>query len=158
MKTCNSCSTEKEPREFHKRAASRDGLSAKCRSCQSIYDKQRSQDPKRVAARAEYAKTERGKVISNRAKKAWAQRNAGRVAEMTRAYRQAFPVKKRCHGLAAYAVSRKKIARKPCEVCGKSERVHAHHDDYAKPLEVRWLCPAHHRQWHVENGEAKNAA
>ena len=36
-----------------------------------------------------------------------------------------------------------KIAKQPCEVCG-STNVHAHHDDYSRPLDVRWLCPTHH--------------
>lgn len=38
------------------------------------------------------------------------------------------------------------IERKPCEICG--EKAEAHHDDYGKPLEVRWLCFKHHREWH----------
>jgi hypothetical protein len=33
-----------------------------------------------------------------------------------------------------------------CEICGK--KAEAHHDDYGKPLEVRWLCFKHHREWH----------
>ena len=40
----------------------------------------------------------------------------------------------------------KKIDRKPCEICGA--KAEAHHDDYDKPLEVRWLCFSHHREWH----------
>jgi hypothetical protein len=44
----------------------------------------------------------------------------------------------------------------PCEVCRTTEKIHAHHDDYAKPLNVRWLCSAHHSQWHAKNGEALN--
>ena len=28
--------------------------------------------------------------------------------------------------------------------------VEAHHEDYAKPLEVVWLCGRHHRQLHAE--------
>jgi endogenous inhibitor of DNA gyrase (YacG/DUF329 family) len=35
---------------------------------------------------------------------------------------------------------------KPCEVCGKKgER---HHDNYDRPLEVRWLCRTHHSEVH----------
>ena len=37
----------------------------------------------------------------------------------------------------------------PCEVCGIPES-HAHHDDYSRPLDVRWLCEKHHKQLHKE--------
>ncbi len=30
----------------------------------------------------------------------------------------------------------------------------AHHDDYAKPDEIRWLCRGHHMRWHYEHGHA----
>jgi hypothetical protein len=33
-------------------------------------------------------------------------------------------------------------------VCGAHE-AHAHHDDYTKPLKVRWLCPMHHAEVHA---------
>ena len=36
-----------------------------------------------------------------------------------------------------------------CEFCRATERLHAHHDDYSKPLEVRWLCIPCHRPWHA---------
>jgi hypothetical protein len=39
------------------------------------------------------------------------------------------------------------ILRQPCEVCGA--RAEMHHDDYAKPLEVRWLCREHHLAHHA---------
>lgn len=29
--------------------------------------------------------------------------------------------------------------------------LHAHHDDYNKPLNVRWLCQRCHFQWHAHN-------
>ena len=38
------------------------------------------------------------------------------------------------------------LERQPCEICGSPAE--AHHDDYDKPLEVRWLCFEHHREWH----------
>ena len=34
--------------------------------------------------------------------------------------------------------------------------VHGHHDDYARPEDLRWLCRRHHALWHVEHGHALN--
>ena len=42
------------------------------------------------------------------------------------------------------------LFRKPCEICGKTENIDAHHDDYSKPLEVKWLCRLCHREHHAE--------
>jgi hypothetical protein len=47
-----------------------------------------------------------------------------------------------------------------CESCGETgtskKGIHGHHDDYAKPHIVRWLCAKCHHRWHSENGEALN--
>lgn len=43
-----------------------------------------------------------------------------------------------------------KIKKYPCEVCG-AEPAEAHHDDYNRPLDVRWLCKQHHTEWHKKN-------
>lgn len=37
-----------------------------------------------------------------------------------------------------------------CDVCGREGRLHAHHYDYSKPLEVIWVCPKCHRDIHAE--------
>jgi hypothetical protein len=36
-----------------------------------------------------------------------------------------------------------------CSKCDRMRKLDAHHDDYAKPLEVRWLCRPCHRQHHA---------
>lgn len=41
------------------------------------------------------------------------------------------------------------IVKRPCERCG-DPNTHAHHDDYRIPLEIRWLCPLHHKERHRE--------
>lgn len=46
-----------------------------------------------------------------------------------------------------------RLTAEPCEVCGALP-THGHHEDYGKPLEVRWLCPLHHMARHREMREA----
>jgi len=41
-------------------------------------------------------------------------------------------------------IKRGRITKGTCEVCG-SPHVEAHHEDYTKPLEVRWFCSKHHK-------------
>lgn len=42
-----------------------------------------------------------------------------------------------------YEVKMGRIEKLPCLECG-NEKSEAHHEDYAKPLEVIWLCRKHH--------------
>lgn len=51
------------------------------------------------------------------------------------------------------AITRGVLVPQPCEVCGQ-EKAHAHHDDYSKPLKVRWLCRKHHQQHHAAEERA----
>lgn len=56
-------------------------------------------------------------------------------------------IKKSAHILVAEALRLGKLSIKSCEVCGK--KAQAHHDDYLKPLDVRWLCRSHHMKHHA---------
>lgn len=156
MKLCRSCGIERELDFFHKRKASKDGLSALCKSCQRRYDKARANNPKRIASRLNYAKTDAGIEAAKKAKRNWAARNKQKIHKTNKTYREKYPNKYRAHGKVAYEVRVGNLVPEPCEMCGSEERQHAHHDDYSQPLNVRWLCPKCHRQWHKENGEAKN--
>lgn len=46
-----------------------------------------------------------------------------------------------------WAIAGGRLKRLPCEVCG-NEKSHAHHEDYSKPLKVKWLCGDHHARVH----------
>jgi ribosomal protein S27AE len=39
------------------------------------------------------------------------------------------------------------LTKQVCEICGDNE-VHAHHEKYSNYLNVRWLCPIHHKKIH----------
>ena len=56
---------------------------------------------------------------------------------------------KRANGMVEKAIKKGIIVPQPCEQCGA--KAVAHHDDYNKPLDVRWLCDTHHFQWHEKN-------
>lgn len=151
-KKCNKCSTElPSDTGFY-------GSDNTCKECRKKrvrenrlekieyyreYDQKRANRPDRVEARKAYAKTERGIEAGNRAKTKYSEMNK----------------KKRIAHTMVNNMIRDGHLIKPnaCESCGKTKsRIEGHHDDYDKPLEVRWLCSACHREWHRVNGEAKN--
>jgi hypothetical protein len=70
------------------------------------------------------------------------------LRESQRAYLERHPERVKAHRTIAYLLRRGKITRGHCEQAGADckGRIEAHHDDYTKPLEVRWLCKRHHRQ------------
>jgi hypothetical protein len=62
-------------------------------------------------------------------------------------WRAANALKIAAHSAVAEALKHGRMVRRPCEVCGEGKS-QAHHDDYAKPLEVIWLCAEHHGERH----------
>lgn len=50
-----------------------------------------------------------------------------------------------CHTKVKSAIKSGKLIRpSTCDICGNGGRIEAHHDDYGKPFDVRWLCvPCH---------------
>ena len=137
-KTCFKCGETKPLAAFYKHKAMADGHLNKCKECtKKDADKHRSENLDKIR---EYDRN-RG----NRLPKGY-----------TKEYRAKYPNKYRAHSMVNNAIKCGRLFAEPCEICGITESVHAHHDDYAKPLNVRWLCAAHHHQWHAKHGEATN--
>ena len=63
-------------------------------------------------------------------------------------YIDSHPEKSKARRNFSSAIARGKIKRGVCEVCKKSN-AQGHHTDYTKHLEVRWLCPKHHKAVHL---------
>jgi len=64
-------------------------------------------------------------------------------------WEQRFRMNARCY-VNTY-IRRGVIERQPCER-GCDQPAAPHHDDYRKPLEIRWLCRAHRAEWIREHG------
>lgn len=72
---------------------------------------------------------------------------AGRRAQdKKRDWNKRNPEKRKAHKAVEVALVNGTISKRPC-ACG-STKVHAHHDDYSMPLDVRWLCSPCHRAHH----------
>lgn len=82
-------------------------------------------------ARREYYKTDNGKKAILKARKK---------------YEETHPERRQAWWKTQYAKKVGKIKKLPCRDCGTTKRVHAHHPDVLKPLEVVFLCPLHHSQ------------
>ena len=152
MKLCRECNVQKSLSEFYKHAAMGDGHLNKCIPCvksrvgkhreanlEAIreYDKKRANEPHRVQARKDYQQTEAGKLSKKRAMDA---------------YHKRYPMAYAAHFVTRNAVRDGKLIPETfCSVCNSTEKIEAHHDDYTKPLDVRWLCDKCHRAWHRSN-------
>lgn len=125
----------------------------------AIYDRQRKSNldlrEMRLARARELSHQERNKA----AKRAYQTSDAGRAVR-SRANKKIYlnnPVKVKARRQLRSAISRGEIVRPGrCEECLTPGSVHGHHDDYAKPLAVRWLCPQCHNDWHRLNGPGIN--
>ena len=138
-KLCFKCSKVKCLSEFYAHKQMKDGHVNKCKQCNKVdVTKNRSSN---IDHYREY------------------DRNRGnrQSSEYRADYKAKYPIKFKAHNIVNNSIRDGKLFKQPCEVCLSDELVHAHHDDYSKPLNVRWLCPVHHSKWHYENGEGLNA-
>jgi len=138
MKACFKCRQKKSLNAFYEHSQTADGYLNKCKDCTKI-DTQENRK-KNINHYRNYDKN-RG----NRQDK-------GYVNE----WRKSNPRKYKVQTMVGNYLRDGKIIKQGCEICGRKKDVHAHHDDYSKPLDIRWLCPPHHKQWHDENGEGIN--
>jgi hypothetical protein len=103
-------------------------------------------DPEHVRA-LDRARYERDKPKRRKAMDEYAVANRARVNGHKASWNERNPEKRAAHIVVGNAIRDGKLVKGPCEFAaegGCSGRIEAHHDDYLKPLEVRWFCSAHH--------------
>ena len=119
-KKCARCHHVKPVDEFFRDAARHDGLRSYCKVCHPNVPsvKKQARPEKEIPRRARYLRERR------RTNPEVKRRDDARL-------------------MTGAAIRLGILVPQPCEVCGTSKVV-AHHTDYAKPLDVRWLCDPHH--------------
>ena len=113
----------------------------------------KEQNPEKVAeSRRLYKRRNRAAIRAKERERCRA--NPGPHREHIKRYVNENPEKLAAHREVAKAIRRGELIRPTvCEKCGETApKIHAHHDDYSKPLEVRWLCPICHRAEHPRQG------
>jgi len=141
MKVCFKCNQEKNLSEFYAHKAMADGYLNKCKECTKNdvkknyrtninhyveYDRERELKPERKASKA---------IIQKK-------------------HCDLNPQKRKARLAVGNAIRSGKIVKMNCEVCG-SQNSQAHHHDYSKPLDIKWLCFVCHRAEHGQ--EARHA-
>ncbi len=137
-KWCGRCRSMLPFSDFRKNRSKKSGLSDWCRLCadQAWYNRFYS-NPE--ARERHYATVKRWKKSEN---------GILSMRNEVKRYRKKYPEKVRARNKINGEIRAGRLRRQECEVCG-SPNANAHHADYSKPLEVRWLCDLHHTEVHV---------
>lgn len=93
---------------------------------------------KRLEYSRSYWRSEEGREKREASKRSWRERNREKM---------------RAHSAVARALRKGTLVRPlDCEGCGGNYtgKLEAHHDDYSKPLDVKWLCDECHKKRHIE--------
>jgi hypothetical protein len=134
VKRCFKCDQTKPTSEFYGHPQMADRTLSKCKECT------RKDVRENRTKNIEYYRAYDRMRFHRPDRRAQHKRNFIRYAAM-------HPERRAAQCAVSNAVRDKRLFKQPCEVCG-SAKVEAHHDDYSKPLEVRWLCKEHHMAHH----------
>jgi ribosomal protein S27AE len=139
-KKCFKCGTVKLLSEFYKHPQMGDGHLNKCKECTKVdvsinYSENREY----------YMEYERERAQRKERKKA--------AIRYQRKRRKKYPEKYIAYCAVNNAVRDGRLKKEKCEKCGDVD-TQAHHDDYSKPLDVRWLCRKCHLDEHGKEAYA----
>lgn len=134
-KKCFKCGVEKPVGEFYKHPMMADGHLNKCKEC----------------TRNDVRSNRRARIDYYRAYDV--SRSSRQSKEYRLRFRKKYPKAAWARTSVGNAIRDGKLKRgDACEMCGSRKHLHAHHDDYNRPLDVRWLCALCHSAWHHAHG------
>jgi hypothetical protein len=127
---CHDCQTAKPLDQFYLKANGRPR--SYCRACENLRSRRWAIDhPERIRLAMRRADAKRAASKSAR----------------NHAYEARHRLEREAYSAVAAALDSGLLKREHCLIC-HSPRTEGHHDDYSKPLAVRWLCDPCHHMWH----------
>jgi hypothetical protein len=152
-KLCYACKETKGSNEFYKCKTRPDGLRNICKACDSAQSSKRKllwqkENPeKHRQYMNEYQS--RPEVKQKEAERYRKRRTENHAVIRAREIEKAKTPHDQARKIFRNAVAAGKLKRNSeCEQCGSKENIEGHHEDYNKPLEVKWLCRKCHRNLH----------
>jgi hypothetical protein len=145
MKICKKCNIEKAVVFFNKwyKKNGNSGFRTYCKDCDHKVNKEYREKNKEnlIKKRRENGGYEPKKYCTDPSK----------LHEYERIYRsqKKYPEKVKARNYINSLIRIGKVIRpSSCESCLKVIKIEAHHEDYNKPLEVKWLCKSCHTEEH----------
>lgn len=131
--TCSKCDKIKNKDSFYRSTTHKNLLTGECKDCV------------RERVNASHKRPHRLAYMSSTAGKKYCR-------EKFRNYMNKHPSRCAVRAVTSAAIESGKLVRPhKCSKCGHIGKIEAHHDDYNKALEVRWLCKRCHTDWHNHN-------
>lgn len=148
LKQCCTCKEKKPLEDFCKRYNGEFGRDHKCKQCSLEY---RQKNRRKLSLMA-YEWNKANKEKWQAGIKKWLNKNPEKRLRYQRntieKHRDRF--RARCRFIMA--VKKGKIKRGDCVICN-APNAQGHHEDYAKPFDVIWLCRKHHQELHYTKKE-----
>ena len=133
MKICRKCRVEKPLSDFYKHRGMADGHLNICKDCTR----------KRISSHWHL----NAEQLRKKERERWQRRKKNpREIKRRLKYQQQLRSKHPERNKAYCHVHRNLKPPDQCEICGESCKLHGHHKDYTKPLQVIWVCPVCHRR------------
>lgn len=160
-KHCFKCGEKKPLDSFYRHDRMADGHLNKCKDCTKADVNQN-----RVANIEYYREYDRYRFQYNLERRSAlldrtrerAKNNPEKLVKFNSEWRARNPEKYHCHRILNNAVRDGEVIKScSCQFCGTTKvKIHGHHPDYTKPLEVMWLCAScHSRQHRIEREAAR---
>lgn len=135
---CGTCKTYRPESDFYIDGKTVAGVASVCKACHTAASIRTRDKANSREMNAEYMR---------RARKE--NQDKFRACEREASMRKRHPEKISARYAVNNAVKRGDLVKpNGCEQCGREARLTGHHDDYSKPLNVRWLCYSCHGKEH----------